>query len=260
MFPGPDTICLDEILQNAQSATGDGLVVEARCRHLVFYVIGIGDVTDGEITFEEAESEDGPWAPIYEQESFRVLPNRLKAYHPKPGSFAFIRARISQPILGGFVTVRVVGAAENKLVTGPSTYVPIFTLRISGVDFTPQLQIYSVVLNDDLNMINTLEFSLKDEDSVFDFEPGELVTLRDPNDALIYAGTIERAAVKRGEDIRTGVFHHIEVVDFNQLPNRFLYANVFENETFEESLSANQSQRSVQPIQRRHELRLEHRL
>ena len=96
-------------LQNAQT-TGDGLVqkVFGASRDSAFYIEWSAGVTAGGVQLETARTKtySGTWAPLGAENTFKTDTTDIIQL---AGPFLFVRARISDTVLGGTVTVVLVG-------------------------------------------------------------------------------------------------------------------------------------------------------
>ena len=96
-------------LQNAQT-TGDGVVqkIFGASRDSAFYIIWSPGVTAGGVQLETAQTKtySGTWAPLGAENTFKTDATDIIQL---AGPFLFVRARISTDVVGGTVTVVIVG-------------------------------------------------------------------------------------------------------------------------------------------------------
>lgn len=93
---------------NAQSADETaGTPIDARgLPYLAAYIEGLGTISGGVITIEEASYLPGSaypenWSEITTVNAADVTDGAQLAVHCSPGAYAFVRARISTAIAGG---------------------------------------------------------------------------------------------------------------------------------------------------------------
>jgi len=100
-------------LQNAQSATGNGLaiaIVPTVRNHNVF-IIGSAGVASGKVTIETADNPqaaDANWSQVVGGEIAVVADTQISV--PFTGMYPALRVRISTVLVGGTVTVKYEGA------------------------------------------------------------------------------------------------------------------------------------------------------
>jgi len=103
------------------------------------------------------------------------------------------------------------------------------TITIGGASVTDILEKNSLNLSDDANARNVLRFQLIDPTATRHYAPGAEVIVLDGATRL-FAGTIEEPneTLLQGRQI---LIANITAVDFNQLPDRFLVAETYDNKT-----------------------------
>ncbi len=74
----------------------------SRLRYLTFYFVGVGVLSGGVITIEEAPTVDTPgtWAPITTVNAVDASAGVVKAVHLTVGAYSWIRLRVSTPLTG----------------------------------------------------------------------------------------------------------------------------------------------------------------
>lgn len=211
----------------ASSGVGFTLDTQNVTRDLTFFIIGSPGVTAGEITIEEAPTVAGPWsalgAPIAVVASAVMVERRA-------GAISAVRANITQPIVGGTVTVMVMGTSEHDNLLAE------LTLTIGGIAYRPLNN--SLEYTDDLNARNTLTFRLWEPSGLVEFECGQDVVLYDMDGVTkLFAGTIDDCETYRGkagslDNEVDGLFWRLTCVDYNQLPDRKLAAVSYDDTSF----------------------------
>lgn len=99
---------LDKRVQVAQT-TGNGSAIECQgLKALTAYIVGSAGVSAGAVQLEEAHDKDyaGTWSAIGSPTT--VVADTVSAVHVQ-GTFKAVRARISTNVVGGTVTVLLVG-------------------------------------------------------------------------------------------------------------------------------------------------------
>lgn len=118
-------LILNTTLQEA-ATSGAGAVVdtEGQARELSFYVLGNGSVSAGEVTIEEAHESayGGTWAPI--GSPMTVSANAVQVRRLR-GACRAVRARITTAIVGGTVTVFLMGSAEGGIAPAASAMITL---------------------------------------------------------------------------------------------------------------------------------------
>lgn len=118
-------LVLSTTLQEA-ATSGSGVVVdtEARAREMTFYVLGSTGVSAGEVTLEEAHDPAyaGTWQAIGAP---MVVTGNAVAVRRLRGACRAVRARITTAIVGGTVTVLLMGSAEGGIAPGASAMITL---------------------------------------------------------------------------------------------------------------------------------------
>jgi hypothetical protein len=208
----------------ASSGVGFALDTQAVARDLKFFIIGSPGITAGAVTIEEAPSTAGPWAalgaPIAVVAGAVVTANRS-------GAIDAVRANITTPIVGGTVTVIVMGVSEHDDLFAELSF------HISGIEYFPMRG--SVDFTDDINARNTLTCNIWDPTGVMSFECGQEIVMLDFDGVTRrFAGTIDdtEAYRPRMPDHIPGMVHRIVAVDYNQLTDRHLVAEAYDDTSF----------------------------
>jgi len=105
---------------------------------------------------------------------------------------------------------------------------------IGGIDYTAAVQPGSLDISDDMNARNTLHALLRDVTAAVTIPTGEEVRVEGDGSPppILFAGTVEEPAANLlppGEVVDIS----LTAVDYNQLADRFLVAEVYENQTIE---------------------------
>lgn len=96
----------------ATATTGSGTYdVNATARELKLFIVGTGTITAGTVTLEEAHDPTytGAWSSF---EAPIAVPSNAVVTRPYSGCFKAVRARVSDTIVGGTVTVKLFGNKE----------------------------------------------------------------------------------------------------------------------------------------------------
>jgi phage gp46-like protein len=109
---GTVSLVLNQLLQNTASALGDGTKYDvlAASHDLTFYIIGNGAVSAGAVTLKESHDATyaGDWPAI--GPAIDVPANGVKVVRVARGTYRAVKAEITSVIVGGSVTVIVMGS------------------------------------------------------------------------------------------------------------------------------------------------------
>ena len=105
------------------------------------------------------------------------------------------------------------------------------SLTIAGVDRKSLLAPGTLRIEDQLNARDTCQFTLRDSGANRP-QVGQIVAVT-LDGALFFAGTIDRLRERNLRNVSTGttVEYEIEVVDYNQLADRWLWAEIYDDQT-----------------------------
>lgn len=151
------------------------------------------------------------------------------------GALAFIG---TVPVVATAGSATITPSAGSLSLTGrtPSLGIPeqtVIRLFINGENQTAKLRVNTLDYTDDLNARNTLSCELWDDAGTYHPAVGqELILYAADGVTRLFAGTIEEPEERSLRGISTGYAIRISAVDYNQLADRHLVAEVYDNQSF----------------------------